>query len=113
MLVALIVIACAAIVCLPVVQAAGSGCGMTAAQPENTDAEVAAKAQTTCPICAAPIDKSVFSDVEGKRVYFANAACKATFDAAPATYLEKMQKEGIVPEAIPAAPAAPEVPAVK
>lgn len=134
MLIALIAVACAAIVCLPVVQAAGSGCGMTAAAAETekavagtekATAEVVAKTQSVCAVCGNPMNKDISSDVDGKRVYFCCAGCKAKFDADSQTYLEKMQKDGITPEAIPAAPeapaasdipaapAAPEVPAVK
>lgn len=128
MLIALVAIACAAIVCLPLAPAAESGCGKAAAaaetekavaQTEKAVAEVAAQAQTVCAVCGNPMNKEIFSDIDGKRVYFCCAECKAKFDADPKTYLEKMQKDGITPEAIPAAPeapaapAAPEVPAAK
>lgn len=129
MLIALVAIACAAIVCLPLAQAAESGCGKAAvaaaaetekavaqseqavAQTEKAVAEVAAKAQAVCAVCGNPMNKEIFSDVDGKRVYFCCAECKAKFDADPKTYLEKMQKDGITPEAIPAAPEAPAAPA--
>ena len=124
MLITLVAIACAAFVCLPLAQAAESGCGAAAAetekavaqseqavaQTEKVVAEVAAKAQTVCAVCGNPMNKEIFSDVDGKRVYFCCAACKAKFDADPKTYLEKIQKDGITPEAIPAAPAAPAAP---
>jgi YHS domain-containing protein len=113
MLIALIAVAGAAIVCLPAVQAAGSDVTAAAAetqkavvQTEKAVAEVTAKAQSVCAVCGNPINKEIFSDVDGKRVYFCCAACKAKFDADSKTYLEKMQKDGITPEAIPAAPAA-------
>jgi len=105
----LIAVAGAAIVCLPLL-AADSGCGMSKASvPAAAAAEPAAavaKAQAVCAVCGAPMSKDFYSDVEGQRVYFCCAACKATFDAGSKTYLEKMAKDGVAPEAIPAAPAA-------
>jgi len=117
MLFALIAVACAAAVCLPLAQA-GSGCGMIGAAPaaaeaekaavqtEKAAAEVVAKAQSACAVCGMPMSKDFFSDVDGKRVYFCSAACKAKFNADSKPYLEKMQKDGIAAETVPAAPAA-------
>ena len=108
MLFALIAVAGAAIVCLPLAQA-GSGCGISGAAPAVAACKPAAamaKAQAVCAVCGAPMSKDFSSDVEGQRVYFCCAACKATFDAGSKTYLEKMAKDGVAPEAVPAAPAA-------
>jgi YHS domain-containing protein len=60
-----------------------------------------AKAQTTCPVLGGNIDKNVFVDYQGKRVYFCCQGCDAEFNKNPEKYLKKMQEEGVTPEAAP------------
>lgn len=55
-------------------------------------------AQTTCPIEGTKIDKNVFVDYQGKRVYFCCTDCKAKFNAEPAKYIKQMEDKGIVLE---------------
>jgi YHS domain-containing protein len=117
MLFALIAVAGAAIVCLPLF-AADSGCGMSKASVPAAAAATAEKAavetanpqemkpQTLCPVEGNPITKEVSSDYQGKRVYFCCPGCKAAFEGNPGMYMEKMMKDGVAPEAVPAAPAA-------
>ena len=61
----------------------------------------AAMAQTTCPITSSKIDKSVYVDYQGKRVYFCCTDCKAKFNADPAKYIKQMEDKGIVLEKTP------------
>jgi len=61
------------------------------------------KAQTTCPILAGQVDKSLYADYEGKRVFFCCASCKDDFNKDPAGYIKKMEDQGIVLEKTPAA----------
>jgi YHS domain-containing protein len=61
------------------------------------------KAQATCPILAGTIDKSLYADYEGKRVFFCCAGCKDDFNKDPAGYIKKMEDQGIVLEKTPAA----------
>ena len=63
---------------------------------------LAVKAQTTCPIMGGKIDKNVFADYEGKRVYFCCAGCVAEFKKDPATHVKAMEDQGIVLEKTPA-----------
>jgi YHS domain-containing protein len=56
--------------------------------------------QKTCPVMGAPIKKTVYTDHEGKRVYFCCAGCINTFKANPAKYLEKLQEKGVQLESI-------------
>ena len=63
------------------------------------------KVQTTCPVMDAKIDKKVFTDYEGKRIYFCCADCQAEFAKDPAKYLKKMADAGVTPEPTPAPPA--------
>ena len=61
----------------------------------------AIKAQTTCPIEGTKIDKSVYADYQGKRVYFCCTDCKAKFNAEPAKYVKQLEDKGITLEETP------------
>jgi hypothetical protein len=57
------------------------------------------------------IDRAVFVDHEGLRIYFCCAGCDATFRKNPAAYIAKLRAQGIEPERSPAAQAVPTAPA--
>ncbi|MCG2680156.1 MAG: YHS domain-containing protein [Kiritimatiellae bacterium] len=61
------------------------------------------KVQITCPVMGGKIDKKVYTDYNGKRVYFCCAGCIPQFKKDPGTYLKKLEAEGVVPEPVPAA----------
>ena len=46
--------------------------------------------QTTCPVSGDKIDKNVFVEYKGKKVYFCCADCKGKFLADPEKYLAKL-----------------------
>jgi len=53
--------------------------------------EAVAIAQTTCPVMEGnPIDKAIFVEYEGKKVYFCCAGCPEAFLAEPEKYLAKL-----------------------
>jgi YHS domain-containing protein len=54
------------------------------------------KIQTACPVTDETIDKAIFADYEGKRVYFCCQDCLAKFKADPKTIVDKLEKDGIV-----------------
>jgi YHS domain-containing protein len=60
-----------------------------------------AKEQVNCPVMGGKINKELYADHDGKRVYFCCAMCPDTFKKDPAKYIEKMKKDGIDPAAIP------------
>ncbi|TFG37596.1 MAG: YHS domain-containing protein [Desulfobacterales bacterium] len=60
----------------------------------------AAKIQTICPVEGGKIDKNVYVDYQGKRVYFCCADCKAKFNADSAKYVKQMEDKAIVLEKI-------------
>ena len=60
------------------------------------------KAQTECPVLGGNIDKNVYADYKGQRVYFCCKGCDEEFKKNPEKYLEKMKSEGITPEKCPA-----------
>jgi YHS domain-containing protein len=63
------------------------------------------KPQTTCPVLAGNIDKSVYADYQGKRIYFCCQGCDAEFMKNPEKYLKKLQEEGVTLAPAPAGPA--------
>lgn len=48
--------------------------------------------QTTCPVSGDPIDKDIFRDVDGKRVYFCCKSCPTAFDKDPQKFLAKLDQ---------------------
>jgi YHS domain-containing protein len=67
------------------------------------EAPAAAKelvAQKTCPVMGGAIDKKVYVDHEGLRVYFCCDGCQGTFKKDPAKYLKKLEELGEKPEKI-------------
>jgi YHS domain-containing protein len=61
-----------------------------------------AKPQTNCPVRGEPIDRDVYTDYEGLRIYFCCPDCMTTFKANPQTYLKKLSAEGVELETTPA-----------
>ena len=51
---------------------------------------VSATEQTLCPIMDAPINKDLFVEYEGKKVYFCCAGCEKLFKENPEKYLAKL-----------------------
>ena len=84
-----------AVLCVAMLTAAGlltAGCQKDepgAAAPAAT-AEIK---QKTCPVMGGKIDPKVFTDYEGRRIYFCCAACVAKFKAEPDKYLAKVNEE--------------------
>lgn len=58
--------------------------------------------ETKCPVLGGNIDKKVYTDYKGQRIYFCCSACIETFNKDPEKYLKKMQAEGVTPEKTPA-----------
>ena len=46
--------------------------------------------QTTCPVSGDKIDKNVFVEYKGKKVYFCCASCKSIFNKDPEKYVAKL-----------------------
>ncbi len=60
-----------------------------------------AKSQTTCPVLGGNIDKNVYVDYQGKRIYFCCQGCDNEFMKDPEKYMKKLQDEGVTPETAP------------
>jgi YHS domain-containing protein len=63
-------------------------------------AEKELKPQTTCPVLGDKIDKNVYLDYEGQRIYFCCAGCKDTFLKDPEKYFKKIEDDGVLLESV-------------
>jgi YHS domain-containing protein len=63
--------------------------------------------QTVCPVLAGAIDKQVYVDYQGKRIYFCCKGCDETFKKDPDKYMKKLNEQGVVLEPSPEAPKKP------
>lgn len=59
------------------------------------------KPQTNCPVMGGKINKEIYTDHEGKRVYFCCNACIGEFRKNPEQYVKAFEDEGIVLENTP------------
>lgn len=57
--------------------------------------------QTQCPVMAGKVDKKIYADYKGKRVYFCCSSCLDDFKKDPDKYMKDMQDKGITPENTP------------
>jgi len=46
--------------------------------------------QTICPVMGNPINKDIYVEYQGKKVYFCCPACKSEFEKDPAKYVAKL-----------------------
>jgi Cu(I)/Ag(I) efflux system membrane fusion protein len=67
---------------------------------EGIEPEKIPQPQTLCPVMGNPINKEVFTDYEGQRIYFCCAGCDGTFLENPDKYLKQMKAEGVAPEKV-------------
>ncbi|MGD0826669.1 MAG: YHS domain-containing protein [Desulfobaccales bacterium] len=59
------------------------------------------KPQTVCPVLGGNIDKKLFIDYQGKRIYFCCSGCPAEFSKDPEKYMKKIEAQGITLEKCP------------
>lgn len=69
-----------------------------AAKPASGAKEL--QPQSTCPITGKPVDKNLYADYEGHRIYFSAKDCAATFAEFPDRWLYEMYAKGQRPENI-------------
>ena len=58
-------------------------------------AEKTEKVQTTCPVMGGEINKDIYLDHEGNRIYFCCQACVEKFNQDPDTYLQKLKTANV------------------
>ena len=54
-----------------------------------------AKDQTTCPVMGGLVNKNIYADYQGNRVYFCCPPCLREFKKDPDKYVKKMKEQGI------------------
>jgi YHS domain-containing protein len=59
------------------------------------------KPQTLCPVMGGKINREVFIDYKGKRIYFCCPGCDREFKKDPEKYLKQMRDKGVEPEDVP------------
>ncbi len=64
-------------------------------------AKPAAGTQTTCPIMGGAIDKDVYADHAGKRMYFCCPACIGKFKKDPAKHIKRLEAAGVTLDKTP------------
>jgi Cu(I)/Ag(I) efflux system membrane fusion protein len=78
------------------------GAGVELEEAPGTKPPAAGKPQTTCPVMGGAINRKVFIDHGGKRIYFCCPGCDAEFKKDPEKYLEKLRDSGVKLEEAPA-----------
>jgi YHS domain-containing protein len=75
--------------------------GDSAAQPKAQTTVKQLKPQSTCPVMGGDIDKSLYVDYKGKRIYVCCEGCVAKLKKNPEKYLKKLEKMGQTPVDVP------------
>jgi len=65
-----------------------SGCKKKTEPAASTFSE--AIEQKMCPVLGGPVDKNIFTEYQGKKVYFCCTDCKEQFEKEPEKYLSKL-----------------------
>jgi len=79
-----------------------SSCGCSPKAKAKTEAKEI-KAQTTCPLMGGKINKKIFADHGGKRVYFCCKGCIGAFKKNPQKYIKALEKSGVTLDKAPKA----------
>ncbi|MHC4873601.1 MAG: hypothetical protein ACYTFY_17280 [Planctomycetota bacterium] len=69
-----------------------AGCGCSVKKKVEKKEEV--KEQKTCPVMGGKINKKLFVDVKGKRIYMCCAGCKSEIKADPDKYIKILKDKG-------------------
>jgi YHS domain-containing protein len=95
-----ILVLAAAVLALAIVPAqAQTCCGKVSAEKADPPKW---QPQTLCPVTGRAINKDIFADYQGKRIYFCCPGCLEKFKQNPDMYMKKFQEEGIALEKSPA-----------
>lgn len=82
--------------------AAGSllGAGVKTAPASPT--AVQGQPQTKCPVLGGKINRQIYADYNGRRIYFCCEGCVKQFKQNPEKYMKKLQEQGVTLESTPA-----------
>lgn len=67
---------------------------------EKTEVKKELKNQTNCPVMGGAIDSSLYTDIQGQRVYHCCPMCSSKFKADPDKYFKKAAEQGVLFENI-------------
>jgi len=87
---------------LLVVGCGGGDQGGEKPAPGASAVKVEAKSQTLCPVMGNAIDKNLYVDYEGKRIYVCCPPCVDTFKADPEKYMKILLEQGVTLADVPA-----------
>ncbi len=73
----------------------------TACGKADAPKDAKSKAQTLCPVMGDKINKDVYVDYKGERIYFCCKGCPETFLKDPDKYLKKLRDQGVELEKSP------------
>jgi YHS domain-containing protein len=78
------------------------GSVLFAKETKNSDNQQTSKVkyQTVCPVMGGKINKKLFVDFKGKRIYVCCPGCIKALKKNPEKYIKKLEKEGITLEKI-------------
>ena len=58
------------------------------------------KPQTVCPVMGGKINKEIYVDYQGQRIYFCCNGCPETFRKDPEKYMKKLAASNVLPESV-------------
>jgi hypothetical protein len=107
------IVAMAAVSALLVASTCLAQAPAAAAKDATAVATAPVKAQATCPVMGGKINKALFCDVEGKRLYVCCGGCIKTIQKDPAKYIKILEDQGVTLEKAPAPAEAAKTPAAE
>jgi YHS domain-containing protein len=76
-----------------------AGIAINSSQAAERGAKI--KAQTVCPVLGGAIDKRLYVDYKGYRIYFCCDGCPEEFKKNPEKYMKKLRESGVTLEKTP------------
>ncbi len=91
---------CAGVLLMTAALAQADACKAKGATGEAKAADV--KAQTECPVMGGKINKAIYADHEGKRIYLCCKGCIGAVQKDPAKYIKALEDKGVTVETVKA-----------
>lgn len=80
-------------------------CGSNSKKAEvKTEQKTNRQPQTTCPVMGGAVNREIFIDHDGKRIYFCCNPCLEEFEKNPGKYMGKLKEQDIRLEEAPQTP---------
>jgi YHS domain-containing protein len=75
--------------------------GITINKVTGAENTIKSKTQTTCPVLGGAIDRKVYTDYKGYRIYFCCEGCPDEFKKNPEKYMKIFKDSGVTLEKAP------------